>query len=321
MSNKSSIQGKAYEYAVCLSVQELVKDRRPVTLAASKSMDIARKRFELDIDSALRFKMRKSADAGISGLIPMESRLSEKSAIPLQVDLQSDDKGILGDVRDLVLSVPEIEWEIGISVKHNHDALKHSRLSPSIDFGKEWCGIPVSDKYWHAVNPIFSELSGLKINAVKWRDMNSKSQRVYKPILESFISEIKLLSANSKNKFVSEIFNYMLGSQHNDYYKLVQEIKSQRTKVTAFNFNNHLHQGASNRGADKRPDTIQVPTDLLDIGFKPKSDNTVLLKFNEGWIFSFRLHNASEIIEPSLKFDIQLAESPASLKSQIFKWT
>ena len=320
MSSKSSIQGKAFEYAVCLSVQEKVKPSRPVILADSKSMEIARKRFELDIDSALRLKMRKSADAGVLGLIPMESHLSDKSKLPLQVDLQSDDKGILGDVRDVILSVPELDWEIGVSVKHNHDALKHSRLSPNIDFGKEWYGIPVSPRYWNAVNPIFSELSGLKIKEVKWRDMISKSQTVYRPILESFIAEIKLLPVSSKNKFVSGIFNYMLGSQQNDYYKLVQDSTTKRTKVTAFNFNNNLHQSVSPLDSNPSREVIQIPTDLLEIGFKPKSDNTVLLRLNEGWVFSFRLHNASTVIEPSLKFDVQLAESPASLKSHFFKW-
>lgn len=320
MSSKSSIQGKAFEYAVCLSVQEIVKDSRPVILANSKSMEIARKRFELDIDSALRTRMRKSAEAGVLGIIPMESRLSEESGLPLQVDLQSDDKGILGDVRDVILSVRELDWQIGVSVKHNHDALKHSRLSPSIDFGKEWYGIPVSPRYWNAVNPIFSELSGLKVKAAKWRDLKTKSQSVYRPILESFIAEIKLLPAGSKNKFVSGIFSYMLGSQQNDYYKLVQESKSKRTKVTAFNFNNNLHQGESKLDRKHTRHVIQIPTDYLDIDFKPNSDNTVLLRLNEGWVFSFRLHNASTVIEPSLKFDVQLAESPASLQSHLFKW-
>ena len=38
----------------------------------------------------------------------------------------------------------EVAWEVGLSVKHNHDAAKHSRLSHRLDFGKEWFGSPCS---------------------------------------------------------------------------------------------------------------------------------------------------------------------------------
>ena len=32
--------------------------------------------------------------------------------------------------------------------------------------------------------------------------------------------------------------------------------------------------------------------------------------FDNGWQFSFRIHNASTFVEPSLKFDIQLIGIP-----------
>jgi hypothetical protein len=34
------------------------------------------------------------------------------------------------------------KWEIGVSAKNNHNAVKHSRLSSDIDFGK-WLNIKV----------------------------------------------------------------------------------------------------------------------------------------------------------------------------------
>ncbi|WP_375661622.1 MULTISPECIES: HaeIII family restriction endonuclease [unclassified Bartonella] len=49
--------------------------------------------------------------------------------------LQEDFVGIKGDVRDIILKVPENH--IGISAKHNHSAIKHPHLSGKIDFGKE----------------------------------------------------------------------------------------------------------------------------------------------------------------------------------------
>ena len=58
----------------------------------------------------------------------------------------------------------EVEWEVGLSVKHNHDAAKHSRLSHRLDFGKEWFGSPCSQEYWNAVTPIFDRLKEEKNN-------------------------------------------------------------------------------------------------------------------------------------------------------------
>ena len=41
-----------------------------------------------------------------------------------------------------------LNWEIGLNIKHNHDAVKHSRLSHKIDFGAEWFEKPCSQNYW-----------------------------------------------------------------------------------------------------------------------------------------------------------------------------
>ena len=59
-------------------------------------------------------------------------------------------------MRDIVIQINGTE--IGISAKHNHQAVKHSRLSDKIDFGKEWGGHPVSSRYWKAVKPIFEDM-------------------------------------------------------------------------------------------------------------------------------------------------------------------
>ena len=48
--------------------------------------------------------------------------------------IQSDDKGKEGDVRDVRIIRRGIEWEIALSVKSNHFAVKHSRLSKKFRF-------------------------------------------------------------------------------------------------------------------------------------------------------------------------------------------
>jgi len=41
---------------------------------------------------------------------------------------------------------------------------------------------------------------------------------------------------------------------------------------------------------------------------------------NNGWQLSFRIHNASTIVEPSLKFDVQLIGMPVTILSIECQW-
>jgi len=56
----------------------------------------------------------------------------------LSLEFQKDGREVYGDVRDIVVKRNELSWEIGLSIKHNHDAVKHSRLGASLDFGEKW---------------------------------------------------------------------------------------------------------------------------------------------------------------------------------------
>lgn len=87
------------------------------------------------------------------------------------VEFQKDGQGVKGDVRDIVIKRKDIEWEVGLSIKHNHDAVKHSRLSHKLDFGNEWFDMPCSDEYWDAVEPIFNVLKQEKENGTKWSEI------------------------------------------------------------------------------------------------------------------------------------------------------
>ena len=44
------------------------------------------------------------------------------------------------------------------------------------------------------------------------------------------------------------------------------------------------------------------------------------LYLDEGWQFSFRIHNASTYVETSLKFDVQIIGMPTSIISIECKW-
>ncbi len=66
--------------------------------------------------------------AGVSTILDLEPLILDDGEDDLELKIQSDDKGKEGDVRDILIIRRGIEWEIGLSVKHNHFAVKHSRL-------------------------------------------------------------------------------------------------------------------------------------------------------------------------------------------------
>ena len=97
-----------------------------------------------------------------------------------------DRKGEEGDVRDILIIRSGIKWEIGLSIKHNHFAVKHSRLSPTIDFGKKWYNKSCSSEYWKTVLPIFDFLEQCRGKGIAWHDMADKDEKVYITLLKAF---------------------------------------------------------------------------------------------------------------------------------------
>ena len=65
---------------------------------------------------------------------------------------------------------------------------------------------------------------------------------------------------------------------------------------------------------------VELPTRLVALEFKPGSNNTVEMFLDNGWQLSFRIHNASIKVEPSLKFDVQFIGMPTSVLNIECKW-
>jgi hypothetical protein len=64
---------------------------------------------------------------------------------------------------------------------------------------------------------------------------------------------------------------------------------------------------------------LKLPSRLIEVVYQENSKTTLLVTLNEGWQISFRIHNASSRIEPSLKFDINLVSAPHTLfTNQLF---
>ncbi len=263
------------------------------------------------IDASVQENLRNAAQAAVPVLLELEPLISEvDNDDVLTISSQEDSRGKLGDVRDILISRKDIQWQIGLSLKHNHFAVKHSRLSSQNDFGKSWLGVECSKKYWEEIKPVFDFLEVAKKQELNWRQIESKEEKVYVPILQAFINEFRRLctkDANVPQRFVE----YLLGKF--DFYKTVAIDCKRVTHIDPYN----LHGTLNRSGVKTKPKhiikQIKLPTRIISLDFKPNSKTTVELCLNAGWQFTMRLHNASSKVEPSLKFDIQCVGKPAAL--------
>lgn len=311
MSKKSTFFGKAYEYACILALQKTVEPIRKIVIEQNESYTIAKERYEKEITDTNKDEMLLSAKSGIEAIIEMEPRILEDGNDLLTISLQPDNVATeQGDIRDVIMIRRSIEWEIGISVKHNHAALKHSRLSSRLDFGEKWMNAPCSQDYFNEIKPIFEKLEEWKTEKLNWSDLANKDQDVYVPLLSAFMTEF--IRLHRTHNITSKLMKYLLGSNGKDYYKLIHN-KNHTTTVMPFNIFGTLNQPSEEKNPSIVIPKIEVPNRIIEMAFKEDSMTTIILTMNNGWSISFRIHNASTKVEGSLKFDITLQSKPEDI--------
>ncbi|MGL2500062.1 HaeIII family restriction endonuclease [Helicobacter pylori] len=310
MSNKSNNQGRAYEYAWCLALEQKLSVLKKVIVDKQNGFNACYRAYE-SLEKSLQERYLESAKQGVLLLLDCEPLLSEvigSSQNEITLSLQKDKLGEIGDIRDILIYFDR--FCIGLSIKHNHDAVKHSRLSKDLDFGKKWLGVGVSQNYKDTIKPLFERLENAKKEGMLWRDFPNKEQEIYAPLLQAFKKEVLRIDENKKNKVPQKMVEYLLGKY--DFYKAILLEREQKTKLEAYHFNNTLNRSVKNKPKKIIP-LSKLPTRMIYFDFKPKSFNTLELVLNEGWSFSLRIHNASSRVEPSLKFDIKLLSKPESV--------
>lgn len=316
VSTKSNNQGRAYEYAWMKTLYTALDKLRKTQIIENSSL-VANERAWSVMDDDMKEIFMVSANAAIDTILELEPKLSETDNDILTLEFQKDGEGIKGDVRDIILRRKDDKWEIGLSIKHNHDAVKHSRLSHKLDFGQEWFDRPCSEKYWDDVKPVFDKLKSEKENGTRWSDMKDKNQKVYIPLLQAFIDEVNR-AYQVDQSVPRKMIEYLIGIQ--DYYKIVSHDNKRFTVIHTFNMHNTLNQPGTNGISSITVPVVELPTRMVALEFKPKSENTVEMYLDNGWQLSFRIHNASTKVEPSLKFDIQFIGMPASVLNIECRW-
>jgi hypothetical protein len=305
--------GKAFEYALLNAFLERLQVLTTVSVIDNDPYKTAKKCFE-GFNETEKGLYNLNASFAVNFLIDLEPRLSNgisKHDI-LQLEIVSDKEGQTGDVRD-VLAIRSLQkWEIGISAKNNHRAVKHSRLSNDIDFGKKWLCVPCSKNYFAEIRPIFDELARLRTvsNATqKWPTLGDYHSSIYVPILNAFKKELLKLDKENTGTVAKSLVEYLIGNR--DFYKVIKG--KNKVEIQAYNLHGTLNLPSENVKPKLKIQRLKLPNRLIEIVYQDNSQTTLLVSLNEGWQISFRIHNASSRIEPSLKFDINLVSSPHTL--------
>lgn len=234
-------------------------------------------------------KLELAANSAVEFLLQNESRLNNAESLELPKDI----RGKQGDVRDIVIHTSDGN-EIGISAKHRHKAVKHSRLSAKIDFGAEWYGVPCSAEYWERIHPIFFFLASVSKKDMAWNELGrAKKDEIYVTVNSAFIDEA------IKNAIPEKLLRYLLG--RHDYYKVMKD--NGTVTIESFNMDATLEWGK----------VLPMPTKIVEFKEKENSKTTATMVLDKGWEMQFRIHSAKSMVEPSLKFDINLVGVPPEL--------
>jgi len=316
MSAKSNDQGRAYEYAWIQALGTVLSKKRKTRIVKNSSLE-ANTRSWFIMDSKMQETFMISADAAIDTILELEPKLLENDGDELTLEFQTDKKGEEGDVRDVVIRRGAIGWEIGLSIKHNHKDAKHSRLSHRLDFGKKWYGTPCSNEYWSDVKPIFNRLKEAKARKELWVNLQNKENEVYIPLLTAFMNEINRAYGRDSD-LPQKLIEYLIGGK--DYYKVISNDRNNLTIIQTFNVHGNLNKPSKVKVSAITVPVLALPTEIVALRLKPDTDNTVEMYLNNGWEISYRIHNASSKVEPSLKFAIDFVGVPATLLSIECKW-
>lgn len=324
---RHTVLGKAFEYACALSLMQAAAGQK-VVLEETVQLTKAKGYYEHDLSEQERLKLDQAARAGVKILLRYEPQITHPLGNePLIITLASDQRGQEGDVRDVLCLRVQNQWEIGVSCKHNHTAVKHPRLSADLDFGTKWFELPCSREYFESIAPVFERLKEVRKasgNKAKWNDIGGEEEKVklYRTVLDAFIREVKRLDQETPGKVANRLVRYLIGT--NDFYKLITHDAQRITEIQAFNIYGTLNRKAGDVKAISDIRKIKLPTKIRQIGYLEENgvmkNNIVAVYCDNGWEISMRIHNASSRVEPSFKFDVQLMTYPREISNQIEPW-
>ena len=330
MANNTT-NGKAFEYA-CLKAtyDKLIAEGKTAVIQNNKAYKTAYGKFDsLSVKEQDRYM--DAAKTAVKMLFPLEPNLVNGSGdLFLSINSDAVAQGANGDVRDVmyIRNVSEKEtWEIGLSCKHNHAALRHPRITESKDFGESWVGIHNSKEFIEEISKTIDIIASYEEKNITWNDIaptqKDKREKYYVPILEAYKNEIaRMCKANPD--VPQKLLSYFFGS--NDFYKVIMNESKKTTIIEAFNIKKTLGRKAGTIKPSAVVSVLSMPTRLIEVDFKRNkkgkaSDSTIILVFDYGWTISMRLHNKDEKVRAtSLAWDVQLVGLPTGIYVNKHGW-
>lgn len=327
MAAKHTLNGKAFEYACLVAFENKLKEQdKSVAIEIDDAFNTAKSKFEA-LDEKSQDNYLKAAETAVKIITPLEPQIEYgEGTLYLSINTDSIAKGPQGDVRDVMcirLKNSENGWEVGFSCKHNHEGLKHPRITEAKDFGKAWLGYPCSQDFITKMDNIMSSLKTLEDKGALWRDIEDKFGRYYRPVLDAFIEEIQKLCEvhpDAPERFLK----YFFGAD--DFYKIIAKEGKKQTTVEGFNMNGTLNRPAPGHKPIAKIAQLHMPTKLYDVSYKKKrdgmlSDTTIVMTFDEGWAISMRLHNKDDVIKlTGLSFEVELVGLANGMYSDTRSW-
>ena len=280
--------GKAWEYGLARAFADLLNI--PLTLNDPRKCGQEAYEYMLATD---QHNIKLAAGEAALFLQTNDKRLLHDN--PQSIDIQSDMKGVHGDVRDIIIKTTTSE--IGISAKHRHKDLKHPRLSSTIDWPYQWTEDYATNEYWNDINPLFHRI--VISDVEKWRELPDKINDFYLPLLQAFMRELERQYKNRGDDVARNFMRYMIGRY--DFYKVMKE--NGNVSMQSFNMSGTLGWGRR----------VSLPSEIISIRLRPHNQTTVIITFNRGWALSMRIHNAETRLTPSVKFAVGLEGQPPTL--------
>lgn len=303
--------GKALEYCFAISYYNYLFDAGlNVVLQADDAAFLVAESSFSRISEAQRQAFMTAAESTIVDMIRLEPGLTNQKDVldTLIISIVPDSAGIEGDVRDVIFT--RKSWQIGFSVKNNHDAVKHSRLSRRINFGEGWLKHSCSERYFTDILVVFDKIEAI-LTADKLTPWSTafanKYLDVYIPLLNAFKDELLRLAATYPD-VPEQLLSYLIG--RNSFYKMIKSDRYNLVIVKGYNMNNDLGLTYNKIRSVCNIPQISFPERIIEF-IQPEGDMTSLyMTLDNGWQIKFRIHSASSKLENSLKFDINLIGNP-----------
>ena len=295
-------RGAAFEYSVIIKAVEILNTQHHNQITTDFTQGDGLKKFN-SLSKNEQNKMSNAASKLIRRLYTLEPWLKNNNNLTVE-----HVKTVSGtyDVVDVYLHSGENK--VGISCKSNHDASRHSRVSPSIDVANIWLGLDTNYEYMDNINNIFADFRDYckKNNIELYSQLTAKQKDdiLYSPITQAFENLLKQSIENNPEALRHMIY-YLIGNT--DFYKAIANFKNKILTIKSFNLRGDLNTG----------EILPLPTECLKIarpmGSQSKSHNYIQINCDNNWCIKMRIHNARSKIENSLKWDVQLESIPSNI--------